>query len=646
MTRGIASTVRWLVAALGLPLAACALEAALWGVIAPYAWILFYPAAFWAPIVGGAGSGLVATLVSGGLAFGVFVPGRGTGEWVSLGVFLMLGGTFSWFHDRTTRAQLAASARQKEREQQQAQLLAQYELVQAAVECIPDPFWIYDASDRLSIFNAAYVDLARCLGVEVAAGMSFKDIFPVAFAHLVFESPEERLAFREARLAARSQGTADSYDFNLRDGRQFRVGRRVLPDGSVVHVGFERTAERQHERALEDARLSAEGANRAKTEFLTSMSHELRTPMNAVLGFAQLMQRDTKTPLSPKHLNMIDHVLESGQHLLSLIDEVLDLARIESQSVDLTIEPVDLDDAIAKTVATLKPVAERAEIELLAPLARSKTVLADRRRLHQLLLNLASNAVKYNHPGGRVTLTTDVSEASVRISVIDNGMGVPEAARHKLFQPFQRAGRETGNITGTGIGLTITLRIAELMGGRVGYEPLEPGSLFWVELPLAAEHQAAAGQLSSGKVPVAAARLRGRLLYVDDNLPNLDLLQSYVAAQPGLTLSGVTTAEEGLERAARDRPDVLLIDINLPGLNGLEALARFRKLPGMSHTPAVAISASAFAQDRAQAKLAGFEAYLSKPLALEELDRVLARLLDKPPAPALPRVVHGAAQSE
>lgn len=702
----------------------------------------------------------MATLVSGALAFWRFVPASGPGSFASLAVFLALGFAFSGFHQHLRRLARESTAHSDARQELQVKAQDQFNLLQAAIECINDPFWIFDASGTLVLFNSAYRELARALSVDVHVGMPFREIFAHAEPHLVFDSPEERAAFRRARLATKGS-SADSYDFRLEDGRFFLVNERLMPDGSVVRIAFDRTSERRasahlqisasafeaiddpfwiydaddrliafnasfrnlcaelgcqlavgmpfaqicealtprsreaaeavradpsgvtnvgtrlkdgrlfsirrrkmpngHQvligfdrtleerrtRELEQARLAAESANRSKTEFLTSMSHELRTPMNAVLGFAQLMQRDKKTPLSPRHQDMIAQVLESGRHLLALIDDVLDLARIESESVGLVLEPVRLDDVLAGALATLKPVAEKAQVSLTIANSCGAVVPADPRRLVQLVLNLASNAIKYNHPGGTVTLTTEVLAGRVRLAVTDNGMGVPEAARSKLFQPFYRAGRETGPITGTGIGLTITQRLAEMMNGTVGYEPLEVGSRFWVELPCSDVALPVATQASNGSTaqPTRDSGVVGSLLYVEDNVANVEFLRAYVAMHPQLRLRCVGDAEQGLELAASEVPDLLLLDINLPGISGLEALPRFRRLPGMARTPAIAISASAFARDREQALHTGFDAYLSKPIALDALERELAHLLARRSA-GTDTAVHASAQSE
>lgn len=748
---------RSLVAAFGLPLLACLLQGALWPVFSPFAWLLFYPAAFGAPYLGGPSSGMVATLLSGALAFWRFVPDSSAGSLASLGVFLALGFAFSGFHYRVRHLAQEAQADRDARQKLQAEAQKQTDLLQGAIECINDPFWIYDAADTLVVFNGAYVELSRALSVEVVLGMPFREIYQRAEPHLVFDSPEQRAAFRRDRLAAKG-AIADSYDFRLEDGRYFLVKKRLMRDGSVVHIAFDRTLERQasahlsisasafeaindpfwvydtedrlvsfnasfrnlcaefgcaltvgmpfqqiyaalaphleyadpadkqataalraarnqqanvdtrlkdgrlfairrrllpdgkqvfigfektHEerraRELEQARLAAESANRSKTEFLTSMSHELRTPMNAVLGFAQLMRGDKKTPLSERHQEMIGHVLESGQHLLALIDDVLDLARIESEAVNLSLEPVRPDDILAGALTTLKPAADKAQVAISIGNTSDAVVLADPRRLLQLVLNLASNAIKYNHAGGKVTLAIETCDGSVRLVVADDGMGVPLEARGKLFQPFYRAGREAGPITGTGIGLTITQRLAALMNGTVGYEPLEPGSRFWIEVPSCdwAPPIAVSGSNDAAAPPTSGSLARGSLLYVEDNAANVDFLRACIATHPELRLRCAGDAEQGLQLAAAEAPDLLLLDIHLPGLSGIEALAKFRQLPGMARTPAVAISASAFASDRERALAAGFEAYLPKPVAVDALEAELARLLAAPGSPSV-----------
>jgi len=372
---------------------------------------------------------------------------------------------------------------------------------------------------------------------------------------------------------------------------------------------------------VEAQKRAIEQASAAKSEFLASMSHELRTPLNAVIGFSQLLARDAIHPLDERQKRWVNHVGTAGEHLLQLIDDVLDLARVESGRIPLSPEPVSVAPLLAEILSTLSPMAARSGIDLAgAPLpAELPSVRADRTRFRQILLNLGSNAIKYNRSEGRVRVGAElVRPELVRIVVSDTGIGIPRERQHQVFEPFQRLGQEAGEIEGTGIGLALTRRLARLMDGEVGFRS-EPGvgSEFWVELPASREERAVAPSARGG----ARSNARGAatILYVEDNPANVALMEAILATEAGLRLRVARTAEAGLEVAHAERPDLIILDVNLPGMNGYDALAHLRASPETRETPVMALSASALERDRKRALAAGFARYLTKPIEVDTL---------------------------
>lgn len=388
---------------------------------------------------------------------------------------------------------------------------------------------------------------------------------------------------------------------------------------------------------LEVARQEAEAANRAKSEFLSSMSHELRTPLNAVLGFGQLLE-DPDNPLNEGQKESMTHILNGGAHLLKLINEILDLAKIESGKVSLSIEVVSVRSIVDSCMVMANALGEKYGISVHGTLDRFSplTVLADMTRSKQVLLNLLSNAVKYNREGGTVSLDVEaMGDGMIRFSVTDTGLGVPERDQDALFAPFSRLANGGSEIEGTGIGLTITKQLVEQMNGRIGVESkVGKGSTFWFELPIADEPTAEAQGDESMPLALAMATTTEQLprthdvLYIEDNPANVELMQMTLKRAPNLELSAVGSAELGLERVREKKPDLVLMDIDLPGMSGIEACARLKEDETTADIPVIAVCANAMPHNLAAAKDVGFVTYIAKPYQVAELLEAISKALD------------------
>jgi PAS domain S-box-containing protein len=367
--------------------------------------------------------------------------------------------------------------------------------------------------------------------------------------------------------------------------------------------------------ALVEARESAERANRAKSAFLSSMSHELRTPMNAILGFSQMLEYDTG--LNADQQDNVHEILKGGRHLLELINEVLDLAKIESGRIDLSMEPVELAGLVEDCRQLILPLAAARRIELRLQVPPSTCMHADRTRLKQVLLNLLSNAIKYNREGGAIRLQLQAHAGGwLRISVADDGAGIAPEHLEQLFQPFNRINANHSDIEGTGIGLTITRNLVELMGGKVGVDSkVGIGSTFWIELPSALPAQRAINDDSIDcPAAICMSAQRFRVLCIDDNPVNLKLIAQMLRMRPAIHLIAAHTPELGIELALAHRPQLLLLDINMPGMDGYQVLDVLKADARLSAIPVIAVTANAMPRDIEQGRTAGFIDYLTKPL--------------------------------
>jgi PAS domain S-box-containing protein len=440
----------------------------------------------------------------------------------------------------------------------------------------------------------------------------------------------EALAFKASREIE------DIYELTYicKDGSRFPAIISITAlrgdDGVLIGyllIGTDNSARKHVESELHAAIAAADSANRAKSEFLSSMSHELRTPLNAILGFAQLLESGTPPP-TPVQRRNIDHILKAGWYLLELINEVLDLALIESGKLTLSNEPVSLGEVISECRTMVEPQARARGIHMTFPVFEvPRFVFADRTRVKQVLINLLFNATKYNRPNGHVSVEATMVPGAIRISVSDTGVGLGPEQLKQLFQPFNRLGQESSAEEGTGIGLAVTKRLVDLMGGTIGVDStVGQGSTFWFEFKIASAPQFTvieSADFATARAPAPDGMPQRTLLYVEDNPANLELVEQLVARRGDLHLISATDGALGIEYARACLPDVILMDINLPGINGTQAMQVLRNDPATAHIPIIALSANAVPRDIERGLEAGFFNYITKPIKVAEFMEAL-----------------------
>jgi len=374
-----------------------------------------------------------------------------------------------------------------------------------------------------------------------------------------------------------------------------------------------------------------------KSSFISSMNHELRTPMNAVLGFAQMLEINTQEPLTDNQKSAVEHILRNGNHLLELIDQMLELNKIEAGTLPLNMEDIRARDVFDESIYLIRARANHEEVTIIDETVNQDTPLlwTDSTRLIQVLLNLMTNAIKYNQKGGTVTLSChEVEEQMLRISVADDGVGIPEALQGNLFEPFERLGHELGQIDGSGIGLSITRHIVEMLDGNIGFESAQgEGSTFWVDIALSNQQS---GQLKKEETPTAVAEdntlIKGdgklrTVLYIEDNPDNLHLVEAIITQFSNVELLSAPNAIIGYDLSTSKKPDLILMDINLPGMSGVQALKRLRDTHETRHIPVIAVTSNSLPQDIAAGLRAGFDAYITKPIKISELIRTVDQIL-------------------
>lgn len=422
-----------------------------------------------------------------------------------------------------------------------------------------------------------------------------------------------------------------------KDGTEFWVSASISPimddSGQVVNfiaVEEDITEKKFIEEALISAKDSAVQANRAKSEFLASMSHELRTPLNAIIGFSQLSEFDSS--LNKQQKNNSKQIYKAGKHLLNLVDDVLDLTKIEIGKIKLNIQSIVLTDLMDECYELVNPLANEKQIEL--NLLKNQCecfVKADYTRLKQILLNLLSNAIKYTAESGHVEVTCQSNENNIQVSISDNGSGISKENQEKLFEPFNRLGKEGGNIQGTGIGLVITKKLIDMMGGNLELESdINRGSTFTLILPKEDQNNISIVDKNKKEIEFrdkSSDNLSLKIVYIEDNLTNTRLMQNIINLQENWTLLTAITAEEGIQVSQVIKPDIILMDINLPKMSGIEAFHHIKTIGSLKNIPVIAVSAGAMQENIEQAMDAGFTDYITKPIDIKTTIRTINKAI-------------------
>ena len=517
---------------------------------------------------------------------------------------------------------------------QAAALAASEERLRLVTDNVPAMIAYYDRDKVCRFANHAYARFYAGKPASAIVGQPLRDIIGAYADHEAAEPIAQVVSGDSVRYEGLRQGAsqiARVLDIALvpEVGVDARVQgfyvlahditeRKLAEDELRRHREHLQDLVQERTRDLEAAKTQAERASRAKTEFLSRMSHELRTPMNAILGFAQVMQ--TGKPIEPELGRYVGEIRKAGEHLLEMIDELLQLSRIEAGKLTMVVQPVRLDPVVSEAARIVGPLLDARGVTLSMTGDPAIHVLADATRLRQILVNLLSNAAKYNRPQGTVAIAWQAGEGGrVRVAVTDSGYGIAPDKRAMLFTPFERLGAEVGGAEGTGIGLALSKQMAQLMGGELGFRPAPvQGSTFWLELNGAAP--AATPPAVSEAAPVARREARPiEVLYVEDNATNLIVVEAMFGRYPHLRLRSATDGERGLDLARRYRPDVVLLDLHLPGMSGYEVLEALKADPGTASIPVIAVSADAMPDDIRGGLQAGFAAYLTKPLQMAGL---------------------------
>jgi PAS domain S-box-containing protein len=494
------------------------------------------------------------------------------------------------------------------------------------------------SGDRLALLEAivagspAVITVVSSEGVIIYVSEAMASVFGVSLESVLGRSvydmegvhPDDREQLRTSfRRLLGGEVMTDRTRFRVRhpEGRTMVVeaNRKIVLDDDLQVMAAVSVATDVSEQVALERQLYQ--ANRAKSEFLSRMSHELRTPLNSILGFAQLLELDD---LTASQYESLRHISRAGSHLLELINEILDMARIDAGKLDLSLEPVSLDEVVREVAVLMQPQAEQFDVAVDVASIRTPPVNADRQRLRQAITNLVSNAIKYNRRGGLVRIDGDATSAGrIRLTVTDTGPGIPYDRQGAVFAPFERLGAEQTTVEGTGVGLTLAKRVIEAMGGAIGFDSkVGLGSTFWIELD-AAQESAEVAEEGPAKAEPTVDIPAGRILYIEDDPANLTFLERALERHAGVELIPATAGRVGLQLAIESPPSLVLLDVHLPDMAGIDVLRRLRGNPITAGIPVVALSADASAKQVRLMIDEGAVAYLYKPIDVGELERTV-----------------------
>lgn len=518
-----------------------------------------------------------------------------------------------------------------ERKQQEELVRAQKTMLEAVIDASPDIISILGTDGCLQFSSPAVRDVLG-YAPETRVGEN-----PLDYMH-----PEDRERVAQVLhnfMTGRIHESIQRYRYRHADGHWVVLEGhgQAMTDAQgritgVVIIARDVTEQVRLVEELRAAKEEAQQANAAKNQFLSRMSHELRTPLNAVLGFVQLLKMGE---LTPEQRESVEYIRRGGEHLLNLINDILDISRIEVGRISLSLGPVPLRETIQETLRLVQRMAAEQSVQLL-PLESPGCegyVLADLQRLKQVLLNLSSNAIKYNRIGGSVAVNcVTPAEGRVQIRITDTGIGIPPEQLQQLFIPFERLDAERRGIQGTGLGLALSRALVEAMGGIIGVESRpDVGTTFWVELPTAEppEHQSQRVESAPDTSKPENPQPRSRVLYIEDNLSNLTLIERILERRPGIELIAAMQGSIGLDLAQQHRPDLILLDLQLPDMPGEELLFRLKYSPQTENIPVVVISADAIPTHVERVLAAGARAYLTKPLDVKQFLAIIDEFLSR-----------------
>ncbi len=482
-----------------------------------------------------------------------------------------------------------------------------------------------DVSGTIESFNHAAEDIFGFTAKEII-GKNIDLLIPGSLKHKHSEYVDKYIETGQSEIV----GVGREVQAQRKDGSVFPASiaisdmqfnhKRIFT--AIIH---DITPIKENESALIEAKEEAEKANLVKSEFLSSMSHDLRTPLNAVLGYGQLLEGNPGEPLTKDQSEYVEQILNGGKHLLNLINDILDLAKIEADKVELFIEELDLHSILDECIILIQPLAEEHNIQINDNYKNqdNKFIKADNTRIKQILLNILSNAIKYNKKNGSITIEYQIIEKNkLRINIKDTGLGIADDKQINMFTPFFRVNANNSSAEGTGIGLTISKKLIEIMNGSVNFvSKIGKGSTFWIDIPLIEKTENQQDNIITNESTknLMLDKLEASVLYIEDNAANIRLMESLTGNIDGLTLMVAINARDGIALAKEKQPDIIILDINLPDMNGIDVFKELGNLPETAHIPVIALSAAASNSDIQKGLSAGFKYYLTKPMDLNEI---------------------------